>query len=204
MSRVYEALVRAAPPIRAPEDHEGARQPGGNEDSMSPEFSSPSRAGQTRAFAMSNGDRPHIGHEPPCPDLPAPIREEVMKLVQRVFVFPNSQAPRTVVFASVEGSGSSEICFAAAQVLAAQVSASVCLVSMSLPASYHAVPASCHPVKEANECRGLAGAMTTSDPIANFVVPTTCRNLWLMPPASGNVTNPSVFPSEKWRARRME
>jgi len=145
---------------------------------------------------MSNSERPTSDADP-CADLPAAIREEVMKLVQRVFVFPNSQAPSSVVFSSVEGSGSSEICLAAAQVLAAQDSASVCLVSTCLPAP-------CPAVAELNGCSGLAGAMTSSDPIADFVVPTTYRNLWLMPPGPRNVTNPHLFPSEKLRSRMME
>jgi len=203
MSRVHEALVRAVPPIRAPEDHEGPGQPGGNEDGISPEFSYRSRASHARAIAMPNGDRQN-GDADPCADLPARLKEEAMKLVQRVFVFPNSQAPSSVVFSSVEGSGSSEICFATAQVLAAQVSASVCLVSASFPALYYDAAASGHAVKEASECRGLMAAVGSSDPIADFVLPTTRRNLWLMPLASRNVAIPSLFPSEKLRSRMME
>src|ERR1017187_2229854 len=62
-------------------------------------------------------------------DLGGSALEETVKFVHRVFVFPNSHAPRVVVFSSVDQvSGSNEICSRAGQVLATQVSGSVCLV----------------------------------------------------------------------------
>ena len=56
-------------------------------------------------------------------DLRGPHLQETVKLVQRVFVFPDSHAPKVVVFSSVnKDNSSSEICSRAGQVLATQVS----------------------------------------------------------------------------------
>jgi Mrp family chromosome partitioning ATPase len=59
--------------------------------------------------------------------------EELTKLTQRVFLHPGADAPRVVVFtASESGNGCSSICACAAELLAAQVTGSVCLVDANL------------------------------------------------------------------------
>src|SRR5271156_519437 len=59
--------------------------------------------------------------------------EEITKLVQRVFLLPGNDAPRTVVFSAAEpGNGCSWVCARVAEVLASQVSGSVCLVDANL------------------------------------------------------------------------
>lgn len=161
---------------------------------MSPEFSYPSRNRGARAFARSKKSGSANGNGRPCPDLSVPLREEVMKLVQRVFVFPNSHAPSTVVFSSIEGSGSSEICFRAAEVLAAQGSASVCLVSTGTAANESVV--------ETGQRRGLMEAMNCLDPITQFVAPTSINNLWIMSFGSSDVAH--LFPSDELRSRMTE
>ena len=60
-------------------------------------------------------------------------REEIVKLVQRVFLAPGAGVPQIVVFSGVEpGSGSSSLCALAAEVLAAQGAGAVCLVDANL------------------------------------------------------------------------
>ena len=102
---------------------------------MSRNFELLRRAGKEEAlFGRSGGD--------PKPDEPGrrplvvsePSEQEAVKFVQRVFAFPNSHAPRTVVFCSVEGNGSSEICCGAGKALAAQGLGSVGLVDANLRA----------------------------------------------------------------------
>src|SRR5271166_1718028 len=59
--------------------------------------------------------------------------EEFTKLVQRLFILPGNESPRSVVFAAPErGNGCSWVCARVAEVLASQVSGSVCLVDANL------------------------------------------------------------------------
>jgi hypothetical protein len=65
--------------------------------------------------------------------LSEPAQEQIVRLVQRVFLFSNSSAPRVVLFSSVDiESRSSDIAFHAAMVLAMHSSTSVCLVDPNL------------------------------------------------------------------------
>lgn len=103
------------------------------------------------------------------------VREEEVKLVQRLFL-SSSGAPRAVVFCGVEaGSGPGRVCAGASEVLAAQQSGSVCVVEANfrLPQldQYFGVESR----------RGLSDAVQDSGPIQNFVQATGRSNLWLMP-----------------------
>jgi Mrp family chromosome partitioning ATPase len=125
-------------------------------------------------------------------------RGEALKLVQRVFVFPNSHAPRTVVFASVQGNGSSEICFRASEVLAAQGSGSVCLVDANLRAP------SLHQLLGVSKSPGLADATVKPGPIKDFAAQIVGRNLWLIPPGSIATDAQGLFGSDRFRSRMGE
>ena len=79
--------------------------------------------------------------EPPAPMELQPLqlkmeeaqRDEIFKLVQRVFLVPGGEKSRLVVVSGMEpGNGCSWICARMAEVLAAQVSASVCVVDANL------------------------------------------------------------------------
>ena len=76
--------------------------------------------------AMSSGDACRNG----TPfDLNLHARVEYLKLVQRLFLEQTEKTPRVVVFAGIDdGSGSSRICASVAEVLAAEVRQSVCVV----------------------------------------------------------------------------
>ena len=190
MSRVHQALLRLTPQVEAPEDK-------AQQDIPKPELSYPYRSSETRRFGVPALPAPNTGDGPFGSALPAALRQEIMRLVQRVFVFPNSHAPKTVVFSSIEGTGSAEICFRAAEGLASQVSGSVCLVSANLPLTSQGV-------QKVNNWRGLTDAISSTDPLKDFLVPTTCRNLWLMPPGSHAVGDPQLFPLDRLRARIKE
>jgi protein-tyrosine kinase len=129
------------------------------------------------------------------PDVSRLTHEEAVKLVQRVFVFPNSHSPRAVVFSSVQGNGSSEICFRAGEVLAAQGSGSVCLVDANLRAP------SLHQLLGVGKFPGLADATVKSGPIKEFTVRIASGNLWLLPSGSSAADAQGLFGPDRLRSR---
>src|SRR5271156_2670467 len=80
----------------------------------------------------------------PLPELePVPLRlnmeegqrDELTRVVQRLFLVPGAEATRAVVMAgSGNGSGCSWVCARMAEILASQVSASVCVVDANFAA----------------------------------------------------------------------
>jgi len=69
-------------------------------------------------------------------------RDELGKLVQRVFLQREPEAFRSVLFCGTEpGNGCSWTCARAAEILASQVRASVCVVDANLRAPSHSLPA---------------------------------------------------------------
>jgi Mrp family chromosome partitioning ATPase len=127
------------------------------------------------------------------PDL---TQDEAAKLVQRVFVFSNSHAPRVVVFSSAdERTGSGEICFRAGEILAAQRSGSVCLVDANLRAP------SLHQVSGVAKSPGLTDATVNRGPIRDFGVRVAGSNLWIVPPGSSEAAAQGLFASGPLRLR---
>jgi Mrp family chromosome partitioning ATPase len=64
--------------------------------------------------------------------------DDIVKLVRRVFVLPNSHAPRVVVFAGIQADGCSRICSRVGEVLAGLELGSVSLVDANLrPPALH-------------------------------------------------------------------
>src|SRR4051794_39220843 len=69
----------------------------------------------------------------PVLNLEAKELEEVTKLVQRLFLLPGTDSPRSVVFMGTEpGNGCSWTCARTAEVLASQIAGSVCIVDANL------------------------------------------------------------------------
>ena len=132
-------------------------------------------------------------------DLRGPHLEETVKLVQRVFVFPNSRAPKVVVFSSVdEDNSSSEICSRVGQVLATQVSGSVCLVDANLREP------SLHRLLEVSKFPGLTDAAVKPGPIKDFAVRIAGGNLWLVPFGSSAAETSELFASDRLGSRMLE
>lgn len=72
------------------------------------------------------------------PDLDAFAREEILRLVQRVFLATNDghEGPRQVLFCGIdEADGSNLLCARVARILAEQVASQVCVADARLPAS---------------------------------------------------------------------
>jgi len=122
------------------------------------------------------------------------LTHEAAKLVQRVFVFSNSHAPRVVVFSSAdECNGSGEICFRAGEILAAQGSGSVCLVDANLRAP------SLHQLSGLAKFPGLTDATVKPGPIRDFAV--QVGNVWIVPPGSTHAAAQGLFASGPLRLR---
>src|ERR1700693_648954 len=69
----------------------------------------------------------------PAVEIDGMAREEVTKLVHRLFLVGGEQGPRHVVFTGTElGNGCSWMCAHAAEILASQVGGSVCIVDGNL------------------------------------------------------------------------
>lgn len=102
-------------------------------------------------------------------------RDEMFKLVQRVFMAPGTGRGRMVVVSAMEaGNGCSWICARMAEVLASQVSGSVCVVDANLRSP------GLHREFNVPNHYGLTDALQVSEPIRRFVTSLTRPNLWLL------------------------
>jgi len=101
--------------------------------------------------------------------------EEIGALVQRIFPLSSKQSSHAVVFSGTEsGTGCTWVCAHAAQVLANQVSASVCLVDANLRA-----PRLHEQFGVANH-HGLSDALLQPEPIEHFVSRLSPPNLAIL------------------------
>jgi capsular exopolysaccharide synthesis family protein len=126
-------------------------------------------------------------------------REELAKLVQRVFVLSaNGISPRAVAFCGVEhGDGTSWMCAQVAKILAEQSHARICAVDLNLTS-----PA-LHRFLGAGNRRGVADAVSGRGPIRDFLEPGPFDNLSVL--AAGSSPNPhSVLISQHFRERLAE
>jgi hypothetical protein len=107
------------------------------------------------------------------------VREEALKLVQRLFLSPDQSAPKAVLFAAIDANfGCNWLCSLTAKLLAKSVSGSVCLVegnfrSPSFSESFGV-----------NRERGLIDSLRHDGPIREFVSQGGAENLWLLPSGS--------------------
>ena len=132
-------------------------------------------------------------------DLEAPIREEVFKLVQRVFLLPGTDRPRVVVFSGFEhGNGCSWICTHVSEVLKSQVAESVCLVDANLRSP------SLHEYFGVDNIVGLAEALLQSGPIRNFAQRLPDSGLWFLPSGFHTLDPHSLLASDALRLRIAE
>ena len=122
-------------------------------------------------------------------------RDEILKLVQRVFLVPGAEKSRLVVVSGTEpGNGCSWICARMAEVLAAQVSASVCVVDANLrsPALHREFGVPNH--------YGLTDALQVSEPVRGFVTRLSRPNLWLLSCGEEKEGSRTMLGSDRMRA----
>jgi Mrp family chromosome partitioning ATPase len=146
-------------------------------------------------------ERPVVFSEPVAPPLPMESGEleEFTKLVQRLFIMPGNESPRTVVFASPErGNGSSWVCARVAEVLASQVSGSVCLVDANLrrPGLHSQFAVENH--------QGLSDALLNPDPVRGFAQNLGRPNLWLVSCGSNPEGAQNLLSTDRMRLRMSE
>lgn len=102
------------------------------------------------------------------------VREEALKLVQRLFLTPG-KAPKAVLFAAIDAStGCNWLCSVAAKLLAKSVSGSVCLVegNFRTPSFPNCLGVECG--------RGLVDSLRQDGPIREFATQIGPENLWLL------------------------
>lgn len=122
-------------------------------------------------------------------------RDEMFKLVQRVFMTPGTGRGRMVVVSAMEaGNGCSWICARMAEVLASQVSGSVCVVDANLRSP------GLHRQFNVPNHYGLTDALQVKEPIRRFVTALGRPNLWLMSCGAQVEGMETMLSSERMRA----
>ncbi len=126
-------------------------------------------------------------------------RDEVLKLVQSLFLATGPQRTRQVVLVGAEpGSGTSWMCAHAAEILAAQGVGSVCAVDCNL-----ASPALHHQFHVQNHF-GLADALLGTEPIRQYVQQLSRPNLWLLSGGSRSEKSQELLTQEPMHRRMLE
>jgi Mrp family chromosome partitioning ATPase len=171
---------------------------------MSRNFDILQRAGDPGPFrggSNSNGTTPGAPrHARPDRSVLRLIDDEIMKLVQRVFILPeSSKAPGAVTFSAVDqGDGCTYVCARASEVLADQVAGTVCVVDANLRTP------SLHEHFRFDNGTGFAEAIKSTKPIHEFARRASGSHLWLIPAGgAGREPNGSLNPA-RLRARIRE
>lgn len=121
----------------------------------------------------------------PVPDAHALSHEELVKLVQTLFLLPGKTSPKVVVFTGAESAaGCSSICAGVAEALAAHVEEPVCLVDSNLRYP------SLHLCLGVENSRGLSEALVNPEPIREYARKIPGGELWLLP--SGLSSSPML------------
>jgi Mrp family chromosome partitioning ATPase len=174
---------------------------------MSRNFELLQKIGREQSLYATAAEEPVQEMEPPAVVAPVGLRleieaaelEEITKVVQRVFLLPGNDAPRTVVFSGTEpGNGCSWVCARVAEVLASQVSGSVCLVDANLQSP------GLHAQFAAENVYGLTDSLRMREPIRSFAQPLSCPRLWLLSSGSAAEDGQSLLSSDRMRLRMTE
>jgi len=127
------------------------------------------------------------------------VREEMTKLVHRLFLLSSTDGPRQVVFAGMElGDGCTWICAHAAEILASQVRGSGCVVDCNLrfPALHRQFGTENH--------YGLSDALLSDGPIREYARPLSRPNLWLLTCGGLSANAEEFLASDRMRRRLSE
>jgi capsular exopolysaccharide synthesis family protein len=174
---------------------------------MSRNFELLQKIGREQSLYATTAEEPMQEMEPPPVVVPVGSRleiagaelEEITKVVQRVFLLPGNDAPRTVVFAGTEPeNGCSWVCARVAEVLAGQVSGTVCLVDANLRSP------GLNAQFATENAYGLTDALRKREPIRSFAQPLSCPRLWLVSSGSPAEDGQSLLSSDRMRERMTE
>jgi Mrp family chromosome partitioning ATPase len=125
--------------------------------------------------------------------------EEITKLVQRVFLLPGNDSPRAVVFSGAEpGNGCSWVCARVAEVLASQITGSVCLVDANLRNP------GLNEQFEVENQHGLLDALREREPIRSYTKALSCPRLWLLTAGAEMEDAQNFLGSDRMKMRMSE
>jgi Mrp family chromosome partitioning ATPase len=145
----------------------------------------PSESGPTTTLACAAG-------------LPAQY-EPLITLVQRVFLVPDLDAPRVVVFFGADrSSGCTWICAHTCKVLAALVSGSVCIVDANLRSP------GLHQYFDLQKPQGLTDALSRPDPIRHFVQAVSDGRFSVLGSGDGVSNQAATIDIDRMRSRLKE
>lgn len=150
-------------------------------------------------FRIDTEKAPKVTPKTAPPPLGENVRDEIAKLVQRIFCLSgNGVAPRAVLFCGIDhGDGASWMAAQAARAVAASAGNSVCIVDLDLR-----LPEVHGHLGTANRS-GLADAVQHPGSIKNFLEPTAWSNLWVLPAGVSTDTRPLLV-SDHLRDRISE
>jgi Mrp family chromosome partitioning ATPase len=149
-----------------------------------------------REPASQAGSLPEVPTFTPALEIDGMARDEVSKLVHRLFLLPGTEAARSVVFTGTEaGDGCTWMCAHAGELLASQVASSVCIVDCNLRS-----PSLHHQFKVENHY-GLADALVGDGRIRQYARQLSRQNLWLMSCGGSNEISQHLLTSDRMRAR---
>lgn len=135
----------------------------------------------------------------PAVEIEGMARTEVMKLVQRLLLSPESRAPHQVCFIGTEpGDGCSWICARAAEILASQVPGSVCVVDCDLhkPSLHHEFHVENH--------HGLSDALVGNGSVRQYVRQLSRPNLFLLSSGGASEDFSSEIVQQRMQQRLSE
>lgn len=108
-------------------------------------------------------------------DYKSMAQQEEIKLVERIFLGPDSGSNRVILFSGVDqAEGGARVCAQAAQTLAAQIQSTVCIVDADL----HSRSLQRH--LQVRNTPGLSEAVLQSTPISHYAQPLNLSNLWMI------------------------
>ncbi|MBZ5571459.1 MAG: CpsD/CapB family tyrosine-protein kinase [Acidobacteriia bacterium] len=125
-------------------------------------------------------------------------REEITKLVHRLFLLGSTEAPRRVAFTATEpGNGNTWMCARVGEILASQVGRSVCIVDCNLRTP------SLHQQFGVENHHGLSDALRGEGPIRQYARQLR-RNLWLVSCGASSESAQELLTSDRMRMRIAE
>jgi hypothetical protein len=140
-----------------------------------------------------------LSQSTPALEIDGVAREEVTKLVHRLFLSGVAEGPRHVVFSGTElANGCTWMCVRAAEILASQVGNSVCIVDCNLSSP------SLHQQFGVENHYGLSDALVGEGPIRQYARQLSRQNLWLVSCGAATGDSQQLLASGRMRARISE
>jgi Mrp family chromosome partitioning ATPase len=139
---------------------------------------------------------PEVSTSVPALQIEGMAKDEISKLVHRLFFMPGADAPHNVVFTSTDrGHGCSWMCAHVGEILASQTPGTVCLVDCNPFSS------SLHQEFNMSNHHGLSDALVGDDPIRDYAKQTSRQNLWLISCGASMEITERMLSSDRMRAR---